>query len=233
MPMKHERPRWLPVGPTVLVLLSAGAGATDGLVFTELGKVFASVLTGNLVLLGAAVGIPGIELTPPLVVLASYFVGVAAAARWCRGRPAGPLRIARLRHCLAGEAALVVVVAAVAVFAGAVGVARLLLLGAAALAMGVQSAAVLIIDRRSPTTYMTSTFTGLVSDLVADRRIEPLAVARIAAVVFGAAAAVALYSASAHWGFVIPAALIASAAGLAGTRWWLDGALPVSSTSDE
>lgn len=231
--MKHERPRWLPAGPMVLVLLSAGAGATDGLVFTELGKVFASVLTGNLVLLGAAVGMSGIELTPPLVVLASYFVGVAAAARWCRAMAPGPLRIARLRHCLAGEAALMVVVAAVAVSAGAVGVVRLLLLGAAALAMGVQSAAVLIIDRRSPTTYMTSTFTGLVSDLVADRRIEPLAVARIAAVVLGAAAAVALYSVSAHWGFAIPAALIAAAAGLACTHWWLDGALPIPSTSDE
>lgn len=46
---------------TVLVLLSAGAGATDALVFTELGKVFASILTGNLVLLGAAVGRSGIE----------------------------------------------------------------------------------------------------------------------------------------------------------------------------
>ncbi|MEU0502318.1 YoaK family protein [Nocardia sp. NPDC005998] len=233
MQMKHERPWRLPVGPTVLVLLSAGAGATDGLVFTELGNVFASVLTGNLVLLGAALGISGIELTPPLVVLVSYFVGVAAAARWCRAMPAGPLRIARLRHCLAGEAALMVVLAAVAVFAGAVGVVRLLLLGAAALAMGVQSAAVLIIDRRSPTTYMTSTFTGLVSDLVAARRIEPLAVARIAAVVLGAAVAVALYSVSAHWGFVIPAALIAAAAGLAYTHWWLEGALPAISTSDE
>ncbi|MEV2221280.1 YoaK family protein [Nocardia vinacea] len=204
MPIKHDLPRWLPVGPVVLVLLSAGAGATDALVFTELGKVFASILTGNLVLLGAAVGLPGIELTPPLTVLAAYLVGVAAAAHWCRAIPPGIQRTARIRHCLTGEAALVVVAAVIAVAADAVGAIRIVLLAVAALAMGVQSAAVLVIDRGSPTTYMTSTFTGLVSDLAANRRADPLAVARIAAVVLGAAGAVALYSASAHWGFRHP-----------------------------
>ncbi|WP_051181949.1 DUF1275 family protein [Nocardia vinacea] len=233
MPMKHEPPRWLPVGPTVLVLLSAGSGATDALVFTELGKVFASVLTGNLVLLGTAVGMSGIELTPPLVVLVVYLVGVAAAARWCRAMPPGVRRIARLRHCFAGEAVLVVVVAAITVFADSVGAIRFVLLAAAALGMGVQAAAVLIVDRRSPTTYMTSTFTGLVSDLVADRRADPLAVARIAAVVLGAVAAVVLYSVSVHWGFAIPAMLIASAACLAYTHWWRDSLLPARSPSDE
>ncbi|MFI7667352.1 DUF1275 family protein [Nocardia sp. NPDC049526] len=227
MPMKHDLPRWLPVGPVVLVLLSAGAGATDALVFTELGKVFASILTGNLVLLGTAVGLSGIELTPPLTVLAAYLVGVAAAARWCRAIPPGIQRTARIRHCLAGEAALVVVVAAIAVSADAVGAIRMVLLAVAALAMGVQSAAVLVIDRGSPTTYMTSTFTGLVSDLAANHRADPLAIARIAAVILGATAAVALYSASAHWGFVIPAALIASAASLAYTRSWRDAAQPM------
>ncbi|WP_063037808.1 YoaK family protein [Nocardia pseudovaccinii] len=222
MPITHDL-RWLPVGPVVLVLLSAGAGATDALVFTELGKVFASILTGNLVLLGAAVGLSGIELTPPLTVLVAYLIGVAVAARWCRAIP-GMQRTARIRHCLAGEAALVVVVA---VFADALGAIRIVLLAVAALAMGVQSAAVLVIDRGSPTTYMTSTFTGLVSDLAANRRVDPLAIARIAAVILGAAAAVALYSISVHWGFVIPAALIASAASLAYTRSWHDDAQPM------
>ncbi|WP_329407562.1 DUF1275 domain-containing protein [Nocardia vinacea] len=227
MPMKHQLTQWLPVGPAVLVLLSAGAGATDALVFTELGKVFASILTGNLVLLGAAVGLSGIELMPPFTVLAAYLVGVAVAARWCRAMPPGMRRTARIRHCLAGEATLVVVVAVIALVADTIGAVRIVLLAVAALAMGVQSAAVLVIDRGSPTTYMTSTFTGLVSDLAAERRADPLAVARIAAVVLGAAAAVALYSASAHWGFVIPAALIASAVTLAYTRSWLDVAQPM------
>ncbi|WP_433715300.1 DUF1275 family protein [Nocardia sp. CA-084685] len=231
MPIKHDLPRWLPVGPVVLVLLSAGAGATDALVFTELGKVFASILTGNLVLLGAAAGLSGIELTPPLTVLVAYLVGVAGAARWCRAMPPMRRRTARIRHCLAGEAALVVVVAVVAVFADAVGAIRIILLAVAALAMGVQSAAVLVIDRGSPTTYMTSTFTSLVSDLAANRRADPLAVARIAAVVAGAAAGVALYSISAHWGFVVPAALIAAAASLAYAA--RDTALPARTTSDE
>src|SRR5258708_37831425 len=74
---------------TVLaVVLTLGTGATDVASFTRLGGVFTSVMTGNLVLLGLAVGrLSGALALHALVTFAGYMAGVAAGARMV---PAGP-----------------------------------------------------------------------------------------------------------------------------------------------
>jgi hypothetical protein len=87
---------------TVLaVTLTLGTGATDVASFTRLGDVFTSVMTGNLVLLGLAVGrLSGSLATHAVVALAGYLVGAAAGARLVQGtrlmRPGGT-RLCRRR----------------------------------------------------------------------------------------------------------------------------------------
>ncbi|SUA81051.1 Predicted membrane protein [Nocardia otitidiscaviarum] len=197
-----------PGGPTALVLLSAGAGATDALVFTELGKVFASVLTGNLVLLGVAAALPWTDVAGPLTVLGGYAVGVVVAARWCRAERGRRER--RVLECLVAEAVLVGALAALAVVCGD-GFGRAPLLVLASLAMGMQSATVMAADPNSPTTYLTSTFTRFCSDLAATGKADPWSPARIAGLVVGAGGAVALGRATGWWAFLVPAALIVAA----------------------
>ncbi|MFI6866294.1 DUF1275 family protein [Nocardia sp. NPDC050406] len=204
MPITPASTVRFPGGPVPLVLLAAGAGGMDALVFTALGKVFASVLTGNLVLLGVAVVTAGIEVSAPVTVIAGYLVGVVGAARWCRGA-----RVRRIPECLAAATVLAGVLA-VLVGLGAGGV--LLPLLVASLAMGIQSATVMVADNASPTTYLTSTVTRFFSDLAANGSVDSWAVARIAGLVTGAGAAVALGKALPEWGFALPAVFIAMAA---------------------
>ncbi|WP_282780276.1 MULTISPECIES: YoaK family protein [unclassified Nocardia] len=199
-----------PGGVTALVLLSAGAGAMDALVFTELGKVFASVLTGNLVLLGVAVALPWTDIAGPLTVLGGYAAGIVVAARWCRAERGRRAR--RVLECLLAEAVLVSVLAGLAASFGD-GLGRASLLVPAALAMGMQSALVMAADPNSPTTYLTSTFTRFCSDLATTGKADPWSSARIAGLVIGAGGAVALSNAAGWWAFMAPAALIVAAVG--------------------
>lgn len=206
MPITPARTVRFPGGPTPLILLAAGAGGMDALVFTQLGKVFASVLTGNLVLLGIAVATSGIDVAGPITVIAGYFVGVVAAARWCHGE-----RLRRVHECLVAAAVLV---GALAIVVGIAGehAGRIPPLILASLAMGIQSVTVMAADNASPTTYLTSTFTRFLSDLTVDGSVDPWAVARIVGLVVGAGAAVALSNSVPDWGFALPAVLIVAAA---------------------
>ncbi len=183
----------------------------DALVFTALGKVFASVLTGNLVLLGVAVALPSTDVAGPLTVLGGYVVGIVVAARWCRAER--DRRARRVLECLAVEAVLASVLAGLAVAFGD-GLGRTPLLVLAALAMGMQSATVLAADPNSPTTYLTSTFTRFCSDLATTGKVDPWSLTRIAGLVLGAGGAVALGNATGWWAFTAPAALIVAASGL-------------------
>ena len=67
---------------SALLLLSAASGAADAFVFICVGQVFAGVMTGNLVLLGASAAGAGEEGVALRVVTAllSYGCGVAGAA---------------------------------------------------------------------------------------------------------------------------------------------------------
>ncbi|CAM5246323.1 DUF1275 family protein [Streptomyces xanthochromogenes] len=161
-----------------LLVLSAASGATDAFAFLCLGKVFAGVMTGNLVLVGASVGAGDRDAVPRAVVaLAGYALGAAGAA----------LAAARLAPRLLLTAQTVLLAFAAAAWGLGSGRSlgpQLVLLFAAALAMGVQARA-----WGTPTTYFTGTFTNLAGRLAkreaenADRWVA----GRLAAVVAGAA----------------------------------------------
>ncbi|WP_338702364.1 DUF1275 family protein [Streptomyces sp. Q6] len=92
---------------------------------------------------------------------------------------------------------------------------RTVLLVAAALAMGGQSAAMVAAgEGAAPTTYFTGTLTTLVTGTVdgsARGRGQLWVTARLSAVVGGAACAVAVREAAPAWGFTAPAVFAAAA----------------------
>jgi uncharacterized membrane protein YoaK (UPF0700 family) len=178
----------------LVVALAVTTGGMDAIGFIAMGGVFASVMTGNLVLLGVSIGHRNGSLAAHVgVALAGYIVGVVAGAivagRPDRGRPTWP---GRVTAALLVELALIVGLTIGWELAGGhpVGDPQLLLLGLASLAMGVQSSAVRSLAAPGlSSTYMTGTLTSLVSavaagDGLAGQR-QNLAV--IAAVVVGAA----------------------------------------------
>ncbi|MFJ9081858.1 YoaK family protein [Streptomyces sp. NPDC102340] len=203
-----------------LVLLAGASGAVDALAFTALGHVFAGVMTGNLVLLGISAGHgSGHDVTGPLYALGGYAVGAATTALVCRG-----IREARTTEwpgrvvaCLAAQCLLLGFVAVAGGLLGGdpAGAWRTALLVVAAVAMGAQSAAMVVAGSgAAPTTYFTGTLTTLVTGMVegSGRGREQLWVTgRLLAVIGGAACAVAVREAAAPWGFVPPAVLTAAA----------------------
>ncbi|MEU6393510.1 DUF1275 family protein [Streptomyces sp. NPDC046939] len=205
-----------------LLLLAGASGAVDALAFTALGTVFAGVMTGNLVLLGVAVGDAagggsgyGEGVSGPLYALAGYVAGAALVARVCRGAARREGWPSRVVACLAAQAVLL---AGVAVAGGVCegrpgGVGRTVLLLVAALAMGGQSAA-MVAAGAAPTTYFTGTLTTLVTGFADGSRrgsAQLWVAARLFGVVGGAVCAVALHARAPSWGFVPPAVLAAAA----------------------
>ncbi|MFE6702371.1 YoaK family protein [Streptomyces sp. NPDC057718] len=170
-------------GEAALLLLSAASGAADAFVFLCVGQVFAGVMTGNLVLLGASAagaGEDGVALKVA-VALGAYFCGVAVGAR-LTGRRGAPVPV-----LLGAE---VVLLGAAAVLWGLELVTsygdRLGLLALVAVAMGVQGRV-----RVTPTNYFTGTLTSL-AGRVALRELrggDGWVLGRLAAVVAGAAIA--------------------------------------------
>ena len=159
---------------TVLaVTLTLAAGATDVASFTRLGDVFASVMTGNLVLLGLAIGRSGALVTHAVVAFGGYMVGVAAGARLVPAGQAhgGPWHRA-LPTALLVELGLLVgfTVGWELTDATPRGAAQLVLLAVAATAMGTQSAAARGFGARVSTTYLTGTLTGVVAAWVTPGR---------------------------------------------------------------
>jgi len=149
----------------LVVVLAIGAGAADVTAFVVLGKVFSSVITGNLVLLGlaAASAKPGLALRSGLA-LAAYATGVLIGAPIAaRGRrPTWPTGV---------TAALGVELCLLLGFTAGWEAARhrpgwqLVLLALLSAAMGVQSAAVAQLGHMS-STYLTGTLTGVLAGLV-------------------------------------------------------------------
>jgi uncharacterized membrane protein YoaK (UPF0700 family) len=175
------------------VVLTLGTGATDVTAFTRLGNVFASVMTGNLVVLGFAVErLSGILAAHTAVAFAGYVVGVAAGTRLV---PAGRLPRWRMHRAIPALLVELVLLAGFAVgweLTGTTprGASQLTLLAVAAAAMGVQSAAASGLSSRVSTTYLTGTLTTVIAALVAPggKRILWREAAQILALAGGAAA---------------------------------------------
>jgi uncharacterized membrane protein YoaK (UPF0700 family) len=162
------------------VLLTIGTGGTDVLSLTRLGGVFASVMTGNLVLLGLAAARTSAGLAGhTAVAIGGYVLGVAIGARVIALAPR-PGRAAA-QHAAGQEgwpamvtAALLLELVLLAVFAAGweltgplpAGASQFLLLVTATVAMGIQSAVVRGFGRGEyATTYLTGTLTSLIAGL--------------------------------------------------------------------
>lgn len=180
----------------LVVALAVATGGMDAIGFIAMGGVFASVMTGNLVLLGVSIGHRSGSLAGHVgVALGGYVIGVVAGVL-VAGRPGGerPTWPARVTAALVVELALIAGVTAGWELVGghpAAG-AQLLLLGVAATAMGVQSAAVRsLADSGLSSTYLTGTLTGIISAVAAGEGLagQRRNLAIIAALVLGAAAA--------------------------------------------
>jgi uncharacterized membrane protein YoaK (UPF0700 family) len=154
---------------SLVVLLAVGAGVVNVASFLALGKVFSSVITGNLVVLGVAAANvqPGLALRSGLA-LAGYSAGVLIGAPIAaRGRrhvwPVGTTAALCAELCL-------LVVFTVGWEAGRQQPGwRIALLIMLAAAMGVQSAAVRRLGSISAT-YLTGTLTGVLTGLITANR---------------------------------------------------------------
>jgi uncharacterized membrane protein YoaK (UPF0700 family) len=211
-----------------VVLLTVTTGAVDAVTFLLLGKVFSSVITGNLVLLGVSAATrTSSEAIHSGVALAGYMAGVAVGAALAgRGADHGATWPRSVTVTLAAE---LCVLAAFCVGWELSGGrphdgALLVLLVLTASAMGMQSAAVRTLGQMS-STYLTSTLTGIVAALVTGRLPEAMgrSLGVIAAIVVGALAGGVLAEQAYAW---LPAmVLLPLALVVAGRLTGLDEAL--------
>jgi uncharacterized membrane protein YoaK (UPF0700 family) len=156
-------------------VLTLTTGALDAVTFVRLGKVFSSVITGNLALLGIAVGDrQGALAQDAGLALAGYAAGVMLGSLLAGTPESGqPVWPARVSYALAAETALLAAFSGGWLVTGGHpgGGSRLALLLLAAAAMGMQSAAVRRLGQIS-TTYLTSTLTALFTGLALRRKPE-------------------------------------------------------------
>ncbi|MGW0663754.1 YoaK family protein [Streptodolium elevatio] len=167
-----------------LLALAATGGAVDAFTLFCLGKVFAGVMTGNFVLVGAAaVDGDGDVVRHAVAALAGFVAGAAAA-----GAAVGRLRV---RDLLLVELALLAIPAlAWALDTGHTESGRTLLVLAAALAMGLQAG-----TWGTPSTYFTGTLVAVARRAGGGQPLaaqDLWALGRLAAVVAGAAASAAV-----------------------------------------
>lgn len=170
-----------PRGEWSLLLLSAASGAADAFVFICVGQVFAGVMTGNLVLLGAAAaggGEHGVALRV-ITSLVSYGIGVACGA-WMNERLRWSLPLMLLIETALLAAGAVLWALGLITSDGD----RLGLLVLLAMAMGIQGRI-----RATPTNYFTGTLTALVgrAALRSWEKGDHWVAGRLIAVVVGAA----------------------------------------------
>lgn len=180
----------------LVVLLALVSGATDATGFLALGGAFTSVMTGNMVLMGVAVGSGDTSL---VVLLLSAFGGyVAGAALGTRvagtPQPDDPPWPAAVSRALAIELALFLVFAVAWWLHGSDPSQSWgpPLLGLTAMALGLQSSAILRFGVSGlSTTYLTGTLTTVVVRLVSRQPLHTVrhSAALLGGLVAGAAAA--------------------------------------------
>jgi uncharacterized membrane protein YoaK (UPF0700 family) len=156
----------------LVVVLALTTGSVDAVSYLRLGKVFSSVITGNLALLGVSAGQrnTGLAVNAGLA-LAGYGLGVLAGGALAgipeKGQPTWPRRAT---VTLAAELLVLAGFSGGWLAAGGhpSGAPRIALLAASAAAMGMQAVAVRRLGPMS-TTYLTSTLTGVLQALAIRR----------------------------------------------------------------
>lgn len=159
---------------SLLLLLAFTSGAIDAIGLVALGGVFTSVMTGNMIFLGAGIATrnDGGALRALIAIcafMAGAFVGARIAGRAQAGDPCWPRAVS---VALGAELILLLGFSAGWWLSGAEPNARmqLILLTADGLALGLQSSANLRFGLQGlSTTYMTGTLTSVMSALAAGR----------------------------------------------------------------
>lgn len=147
--------------------MAFSAGAVDAVALIAL-SVFTAVMTGNLVLLGIAIGHAAVQgAVRSAIAVIAYLVGVLAGARIVGATPTGAIWPLHATRALALEWALLAAFLVGWVAAGAQpeGAAAAALIGVSGLAMGLQATTTRIIAPGLSTTYVTGTLTTLVTEL--------------------------------------------------------------------
>ncbi|MFE6177005.1 DUF1275 family protein [Streptomyces sp. NPDC056464] len=204
-----------------VVLLVTASGAVEAISFTALDHVFAGVMTSNIALLGMAIGRgQATGVTAAVLALTGFGVGAAVTA-WLTRRREGVAThwSPPVMFCLAGEVVVLAVGAGIWAAVGGEpgqGARDALQFGAAA-TMGIQSAAMVAAGRAAaPTTYLTGTLATYIVKGVGAGSPDRWAPARLAALVVGAAASMALLRAAPEWAGVLPVVLAVCAVVAAG-----------------
>ncbi len=155
----------------LLVCLTLSSGAVDAISYLGLGKVFTANMTGNIVLLGLAVGSSERSaVVRAAVSLVAYAAGAFLGARIARRGERESIWRGEVTFVLGLEALLQAgLFAAWVAAAGRPGQsAEAVMVAMSALAMGLQSAAVAALGVAGvSTTYVTGTLTGLMGELAA------------------------------------------------------------------
>ncbi|MGN6169490.1 MAG: YoaK family protein [Solirubrobacteraceae bacterium] len=194
----------------LLVCLTFGAGAVDAISFLGLGRVFTAMMSGNIVLLGLAVGRgTGPEAVRSAVSLVVFALGVFAASRLVRNSSKASVWPAGLTMTLICGA-----IAQAGVLAGWLGasghpndVFTAVLVGFSALAMGLQSGAVARLGVSGvTTTYVTGTLTGLALRTGTQWELARRALVLVALLV-GAAGGALLLTYARSWAPALPLAI--------------------------
>lgn len=203
----------------LLVVLTAASGATDALSFLGLGQVFTAVMTGNLVLLGIALGRGSLgQAGRAAVAVAAFAIGVAVSSRVATSRdntaPGDPTWPSHVVLALGIEAILELglLVGWMATGGRPGGSLEVLLVADSAIAMGIQSGAVRALGVPGlSTTYLTGTLTWIVSHLTGGERprdVAPQALS-IAGMLAGAVVTAALIGWARQFAVLVPAGLVA------------------------
>jgi uncharacterized membrane protein YoaK (UPF0700 family) len=218
---------------SLVVVLTLTTGAVDATSFLALGNVFSSVVTGDMVLLGAAAGTGRPELAVHSgVALAGYLAGVMAGAplatRWQHTSGTWPPSVT---VTLAVELVILVAFSVGWELAGThpSGAGQLALVAVLAAAMGLQAAAVRRLGQMS-TTYLTSTLTALVAGLVTGSKPDGMArsLGVLATLIIGAIAASVLLEEARAWVplvILVPLGVVIVAS-VAGFEWVRDHLTP-------
>lgn len=199
--------------------LALAAGAVDALSFLALGEVFTANMTGNVVLLGLALGDGRMaHVVKSGVAFAGFCAGLAVGFLLVRGGGGGTVRGAA-----AALGVELVLLAGIAV-GWAVQVPRPVLIAGSAVAMGLQSAVTRWAGGSGlSTTYVTGTVTGLAGQVVAawgGRQGGGAGIGRPVGVVLALASGAALAALTLRW-YAPVAPLIAPVVVGVAAGWWL------------
>ena len=204
------------------VVLATAAGSVDAISFSRLGNAFTSVMTGNLVLFGLAVGrMDWVSAGRVALAILMFAFGVIAGSRLAGPAPKGMQGWRqRVTHAVLVElvALAVFTVAWEFVISGAPGAVSFLAISVAAMAMGIQSGAIREVgDPGLSTTYLTGTLTGAMAAL-ARGRLPSRNLALLGALVLGAAMEAVLIVFLPQASPLLPLGLVLVVVGLA---YWL------------